>query len=131
MGERAKILVVDDNEDTRYLLDRMLRDAGYEVKTAIDGETALELVEKESFDLIIADVMLPGKSGVQITWEMREKGIQTPVVAMTAYLEKWDRDDLYDCGITTTVEKPIEKNLLLDVIEKILSGEYLREGDVY
>lgn len=131
MESKPCVLVIDDNDDNRFFVERLLEEEGYAVTSVADGETALSVVDKQPFAIIIMDVMLPGKSGVQVTWEMRERGIQTPVIATTAYLEKWDRDDLYDCGVTMAIEKPIERSVLVDAIKRILSGEYLRDGGVY
>lgn len=86
----ARLLVVDDEANIRDLLASSLRFAGFEVETAISGQTALTAVRKFKPDLIVLDVMMPDLDGFTVTRRLREMGKQIPVLFLTA------RDDMAD-----------------------------------
>lgn len=86
----ARLLVVDDEANIRDLLASSLRFAGFEVETAISGQTALTAVRKFKPDLIVLDVMMPDLDGFAVTRRLREMGKQIPVLFLTA------RDDMVD-----------------------------------
>lgn len=71
-----KILVVDDESGIRSTLQGVLGDEGWETRTAITGEEALTLLEKESFDVVILDVLLPGKDGISLLKEIDHLGVE-------------------------------------------------------
>lgn len=80
-----RILVVDDDADTRALLVEVLGSDGYEVHPCAAGEQALEILERREFDLVIADIRLPRMSGLDLLLEVRRSAIKTKVILMTAY----------------------------------------------
>src|ERR1700743_2662721 len=82
----ALILVVDDVEANRESLRRRLARHGYEVMTAVDGITALQVIEREALDLILLDVMMPGMSGLEVLQRIRQSRSQTtlPIIMATA-----------------------------------------------
>jgi len=80
-----KILVVDDEEHIRLLLQEELEDEGYQVITAADGETALRLIPEEKPDLITLDIKMPGEGGLMTLRKIREIDYDLPVILCTAY----------------------------------------------
>src|SRR5262245_11660876 len=84
-----RILVVEDEESLRMLLSSLLEEEGYEVVTATDGETALQMLVDSNFDLAICDVRMPKIDGWGFLDALRERGQQPPVIMMSAY---GDRD---------------------------------------
>jgi two-component system response regulator MprA len=103
----ARILVVDDEPDLLYALERALGEEGYQVASAASGELALAAIAASPPDLIVTDVMLPGIDGYELIGRLRRQGYPTPVVVMSAaaqpvaglanvrYLRKpFDLDDL-------------------------------------
>lgn len=85
MSETAeKVLVVDDEDGIRKVLKRMLEDAGYEVITAVNGNQALDLVPERNPDLVLLDVKMPGKSGLEVLQELRISHPDIPVIMSTA-----------------------------------------------
>ena len=100
-----KILVVDDEillvKGIRFNLEK----EGYEVETAYDGNTAVELARRESFDLIILDLMMPGKSGTDACMEIRSFS-EVPIIMLTARSESADKLMGFACGADDYVTKP-------------------------
>jgi two-component system, response regulator, stage 0 sporulation protein F len=82
-----KILVADDEMSIRLLYSEELREEGYEVFTASNGKEALEVVDKESLDLIILDIKMPEMSGIEVLRQIKEKYPNLPVLLSSAYSE--------------------------------------------
>src|SRR6266705_6961811 len=79
-----RILVIEDETKTAAFLAKGLREAGFVVDLAPDGETGLERARTTRFDLLIVDVMLPNKDGWEVVAELRRGGIRTPILFLTA-----------------------------------------------
>ena len=101
-----RILVVEDEEDLLKGLDINLSKEGYRVLKASDGETGIKLAIKESPNLIILDVMLPGINGFDVCRELRGKGITIPIIMLTAKSEEMDRVVGLEIGADDYVTKP-------------------------
>ncbi len=100
-----KILVVDDEKLIVKGLKFSLEQDGYQVDTAFDGESALELTEKSDYDLIILDVMLPGKDGMEVLRQIREKSM-IPVMMLTAKGDDMDKILGLEYGADDYITKP-------------------------
>ena len=134
-----KILLVEDEEGLIITLTDRLRSENFDVKTAADGEAGLSLALTESFDLIILDVMLPKKNGLDVCRDLRQKGISTPVLMLTAKGETIDKVLGLKLGADDYLTKPFEVMELLARIEALLrrspqtmnnSPDTFRFGDV-
>ncbi|MDA2924695.1 response regulator transcription factor [Acidobacteria bacterium AH-259-L09] len=108
-----KILIVEDEEDLLKGLEINLKKEGYQVLKANRGELALNLAVKESPHLIILDVMLPGISGFDVCRELRAKGIDVPIIMLTAKSEEIDRVVGLEIGADDYVTKPFSLRELL------------------
>ena len=118
----TKILLVEDDQVLgETLLDR-LEEAGYSVDWALDGEEAEELLKKKKFDLIILDIMLPGKSGIELCREIRQGGLNqdTPVIFLTAAGKEEDKIEGFRVGGDDYITKPFSMKELLARIEAVL-----------
>lgn len=82
-----KILVADDEMSIRLLYSEELKDEGYDVYTASDGQEALEIVEKVPLDLIILDIKMPGLSGIEVLRQIKKEHPHLPVLLSSAYSE--------------------------------------------
>jgi two-component system alkaline phosphatase synthesis response regulator PhoP len=102
----SKILIVDDEEHMVKGLAASFTAEGFSVATASRGDTAVNAVLKENPDLILLDVMLPGANGVDVCRELRRKGIETPVIMLTARGEEIDRVLGLEIGADDYVTKP-------------------------
>jgi two-component system, cell cycle response regulator DivK len=104
-----RILVVDDNQDNRELVVKVLRRHGYRTSEAADGEEALASAAAERPDLILMDISLPGLDGYEVTRRLQVTGAcrEIPVVALTAHAMKGDREKALAAGCCDYITKPI------------------------
>jgi len=116
----AHILVVDDDDRIRDLVKQYLNENNYFVSTAINAEDAQEKVNTIKFDLIVLDIMMPGKSGLDFTKEIKNK-IYTPVILLTAKGETDERVHGLEVGADDYLSKPFEPKELLLRIKNILN----------
>jgi len=101
-----RVLVVDDTKNIRVLLTKCLEMEGYEVKTANDGQKAVEMFLTESFDLAFLDIKMPCYSGTEVLKQIREKGITTPVIIITAYATVKNAVECTQMGAVAYLQKP-------------------------
>ena len=116
----AHILVVDDDDRIRDLVKQYLNENNYFVTTAINAEDAQEKINIIRFDLIVLDIMMPGKSGLDFTTENKNK-IYTPIILLTAKGETEERIHGLEVGADDYLSKPFEPKELLLRIKNILN----------
>ena len=115
----AHILVVDDDDGIRTLVKKYLNENNYLITTAISAEDALEKIKIIKFDLIILDIMMPGKSGLEFIKENQKK-LETPIILLTAKGEANERVEGLETGADDYLPKPFEPKELLLRIKNIL-----------
>ena len=124
----ATILVVDDEKNTREALSKILTEDGYDVIAASDGYHALDLIGRDLPDLILADLKMPGMSGIELLSRIRVKGYDFPFVLMTAYGTVDTAVDALKKGAEDYLTKPIDVEALQAQIKKILTrGRMVQE----
>jgi two-component system copper resistance phosphate regulon response regulator CusR len=101
-----RILVVEDERKVAHALEEGLEAESYSVAVAQTGEEGFFLASSESFDLVVMDVMLPGRSGIEVLSAMRQKGVRTPVLLLTAKDAVEDRVQGLDAGADDYLVKP-------------------------
>jgi PAS domain S-box-containing protein len=115
-----KVLIVDDEADTREVLKVMLAESGLEVTTAASAEEALELLESWQPKLLVSDIGMPGEDGYSLIRQVRQlppaEGGSIPAVALTAYSREEDRKQVLSAGFQMHVAKPVEPAELLQAI---------------
>ena len=118
-------MLVEDNRQNMKLLEMLLRMRSYILLKAYDGEEALDMASREQPDLIVMDMQLPKISGVEVTKRLRQMPVfnQTPIIALTAYTMKGDRERFLKAGCNTYLSKPISTRELPVIIEEMLQGE--------
>jgi len=114
------ILIVEDEAALRATLSDRLRGEGYVVETAADGHEAVEKASNLPFDLIILDLMLPSRSGLDVCRDIRQAGMATPILMLTARNETTDKVVGLKLGADDYVTKPFESAELLARIEVLL-----------
>jgi len=121
---RLRILLVEDNEVNRKLALKLLQKRGHSIGIAENGLQALEVLQKEHFDLILMDMQMPEMSGFEAAAAIRENeqstGEHIPIVAMTAHAMKGDREECLAAGMDDYISKPIEARKLFETIERYL-----------
>jgi len=115
-----RILIVDDAEELCMTLGDRLRLEGYEVEFASDGLTGFEKITTSSFDLIILDIMLPERSGLDLCIAVRREGIATPILFLTARCQTVDRIIGLKLGADDYISKPFDSMELLAHVEALL-----------
>ncbi len=115
----AHILVVDDDDRIRFLVKQYLRENSFLVTTANSAEDAAEKIAIIKFDLIVLDIMMPGKNGLEFTQEHKEK-INTPIILLTAKGEAIERVEGLEVGADDYLPKPFEPKELILRIKNIL-----------
>ena len=116
----AHILVVDDDEGIRNLVKQYLNENNYLVTTANSAEDAKEKITIIKFDLIVLDIMMPGKNGLEFTIENKQK-INTPIILLTAKGEASERVEGLEVGADDYLAKPFEPKELILRIKNILN----------
>ncbi|MBP1962457.1 response regulator [Paenibacillus aceris] len=120
-----KILLADDEFALRFLLTETLSDEGYEITEVEDGQQAIEQLQKESFDLVILDYMMPERTGVEVCEWLRQSdngNRELPVILLTAKALDKDKEKAKAAGVTTYIVKPFSPLQLLDTVGQLLEG---------
>ena len=107
---KPMILLVEDNDANRELVEDLLLAAGFEVAACPTGEEGMAWLETNRPDLILMDINLPGQDGASLTWQIRARPdlVGVPVVAVTAYAMKGDSDRILAAGCDGYISKPID-----------------------
>lgn len=108
-----KILLIEDEDNIRKIIAYDLMKAGYDIQECADGEDALQLAEKEAYDVMIVDWMLPKVSGIDIVKQLRHKGIDSIIIMLTAKDEETDILYAFDSGVDDYMTKPFSPRELL------------------
>ncbi len=112
MADNKKIMIVEDDEDISMVEEAYLESAGFETKIVRDGTLVSSMIKEEKFDLILLDLMLPGKSGYEICREIRDQ-IDIPILMVTARRESVDKIRGLGLGADDYIEKPFDPAELL------------------
>lgn len=124
---KARILAVDDQRYFRELIEGLLDEAGYEVRTASSGEEALHVLEREDFEVVVTDLVMPGIDGCELVRRIKERLPEQEVVMVTGVVDVQTAVDAMKQGATDYILKPFDRGALIEAIEKILSGRRLRD----
>lgn len=124
-----RVLLVEDEQGLILTLTDRLESEGFEVVTATDGKAGLEAASSEAFDLIILDVMLPKKNGYDVCRDLRQKGIATPILMLTAKGETIDKVLGLKLGADDYLTKPFEMIELLARVEALLRRSPVQRSD--
>jgi two-component system, OmpR family, phosphate regulon response regulator OmpR len=118
--ETPKILVVDDDLRLRSLLERYLKEQGYLVRTAADGEQMDRFLEREHYHLLVLDLMLPGEDGLSICKRLRSADNNIPIIMLTAKGDEVDRIIGLELGADDYLAKPFNPRELLARIKAVM-----------
>ena len=130
MSDKQRILVVEDEEAILLGLEENLLYAGYEVLKAIDGLMAVEVATRERPDLLLLDIMLPKLTGFEVCRQLREKGMQMPIIMLTARGDEFDKLHGFEMGADDYVTKPFSIDELLARVKAVLLRGQIRAGGV-
>ncbi|MFP4379702.1 MAG: response regulator [Candidatus Sumerlaeia bacterium] len=121
----ARILIIDDDESVRDVLEYILTESGHEVEQADDGTTGLDRFHDKRYDLIITDILMPEKEGIEMIREIRQLDPDIRIIAISGggslHAEEY-LNFAVKFGASATLTKPIDRALLLQKIDEILTG---------
>ncbi len=119
--KKLKTMVLEDDPETNDLMCKTLRNFFAEVYSALDGESALELYEKYQPDIVFVDIILPGKSGLEIAKEIREINAKQMIVVVSASDDMGNISEAVKIGVNNFIRKPINTDKMIDVLKDIVS----------
>ena len=123
---KEKILIIEDEENIRFSLEKTLLKEGYLVSTASNYKEGISKISEESFDLIFLDIILgEGKTGIDILKEINKKNIKTPVVMFTGYPTAETASEAVRLGAFDYMFKPVRKKALLHITDRALKHKKL------
>jgi DNA-binding NtrC family response regulator len=129
-GPRGRILVIDDEDDIRESLETLLTLEGYAVDEAANGGEGLRKLETREYDLILLDLMMPDRSGMDVLKDIRQRDRDVPVFMVTAYGSIPVAVEALKAGATDFIPKPWRNEQLLIEIERVLSGRRLERENI-
>ena len=122
MDVQKRILIIDDSEIDRMILEEILVQGGYKVTQASDGKEGMEIFRAQTFDLVITDMIMPEKLGIEVLLEMNEDFPEAKVIAISAgdeYGLELDLDMAREIDVPT-ISKPFQPEEILDAVRKLL-----------
>jgi len=120
--KKQKILIVDDVEDIAIVLRDFITKLGYEVKIVSDGQSALEIVKNENFDLVLLDLAMPQLDGIEVLKKIKVINKETKVVIITAYRDAEKVVEAFRNGAKDCLFKPFNLKSLKNVLESSLKN---------
>jgi len=127
----SRILIVEDDCDLAFGLDDDLKTEGYQVETVRDGVTASRRAREDAWDLILLDVMLPGRDGFEVCRDLRRAGLRTPIVMLTAKAQEAEKVLGLELGADDYITKPFSPRELRARIKAVLRRASGNVPDVY
>jgi len=115
-----RILVIEDNADSREIFRTVLERAKFEVLEAVDGEDALSKIESGEFSVILVDLSLPKISGWDLLGRIKKKHSLTPLIAVTAHAMTGDREKAIAAGCDDYISKPFKPAQLVEKVKKYI-----------
>jgi len=120
MATELRILLAEDNPTTQSLISILLEQMGFDLTIVDNGQAAMEFLEKEEVDLILMDCQMPQMDGLKATAHLRAKGIETPVIALTAYARDEDEKQCLAAGMNDFLSKPFRQSEMRAMLQKWL-----------
>jgi len=120
--KQRRILVVDDEDDLRTLLSHVLATHGYEITSASDGEEAIAILRKNTFDVALLDIQMPNMNGIQVLKFINENCPSTRAIMLTGYADLKHAMEAKEYGAEDFIGKPYKLEDILNTIERALNA---------
>ena len=124
---KARILAVDDQRYFRELIERLLEGEGYAVRTCASGEEALRILEREYFDIVVTDLVMPAVDGAALIRRVKERLPDQDVVMVTGVVDVKTAVEAMKIGATDYILKPFDRGTLTDSLNKILATRRIKD----
>ena len=119
----ARILVIEDDELLRETVKEILEDAGHEVDEAEDGVVGVQAFKQQPADLVITDIIMPNKEGIQTIWEIKQAAPEVQIIAVSGGVPGQPESDLplaESFGAARSLQKPISARVLVQTVDEVL-----------
>ncbi len=126
----ARVLVVDDGDENRELVSLVLQEVGLQVEEAENGKVGMEKALHRSFDVVLMDMQMPVMDGFTATRELRQQGLQIPIIALTAHAMKGFEQEIRAVGCSGYLTKPIDIEGLIQTLADLLGGRRISREDI-
>ena len=120
---KGNVLLAEDNPDNQHLFSMYLKRFGVSLDIAHNGQQAIEFALRDNYDIILMDMQMPIMDGIEATRDLRNKGVKTPIVALTANAMKDDMDRFYSAGCDNFLTKPIKRETLYQLCSSYLQTD--------
>lgn len=117
---KKRLLIVDDERDLTELLTQILGGEGYEITTAGDGDEALRVLEKEKFDAVLLDILMPNRNGFDVLKHITEHHPGTKTVMLTGYTDLKSAVEAKQLGAAEFITKPYKLQTILSTLQRVL-----------
>lgn len=117
----ARILVIDDQPEVREIMQRILAGAGYQVEAAAGGDVGIRLHEQRPFDLIMTDLVMPDKEGIETIMEIRRADRNVKIIAISGFIDSPYLDTARHLGANRILPKPCSRQIILDTVRDLLA----------
>jgi DNA-binding NtrC family response regulator len=119
--DMPRILVVDDDREFQRSLIKIFQKAGYQVNVASDSVQALALLNRRQYDLVVLDLKMPGKSGLEVLRDIKTKTPDSKVIVVTAFGDSTSYREAMAIGVCDYLNKPVKRKEILDASRKALT----------
>lgn len=132
INKQLKVLLAEDNDINQLLANKILQHFGFNAKTANNGKEAVQMLLDEDFDVILMDIQMPVKNGIEAASEIRaladERKKSIPIIALTANALKGEEEKYFAVGMNGYLTKPFKEKELYETISSVLPAEYLEDN---
>lgn len=121
---KKHILVLDDEEGTRNILEKMLFRAGYNVSVVATGKQALQRIQSNpNYDLLLSDIRTPLMTGIELMEELKKIGVRIPAIFISGSINRFHIDQLRELGVDSVFVKPFKTVRLIECIKKLIGPQ--------
>lgn len=124
MGDKKKVLIIDDEKNIRFTLQKSLEDE-YEVTTAVNGEDGLDKFKKDEYDIVLLDMKLPGMDGIEALKQIKEKDKTANVIIITGFGSVDSAVETMKLGAIDYLNKPFTPDEIKEIVNEVISREEL------
>jgi DNA-binding response OmpR family regulator len=118
LPQRPRVLIIDDDRALSNLVSFVMRHEGFSVDTVNDGDAGIQLAIENTYDAVVLDLRMPGKDGRTVYREIREAGVRTPVLILSAYNARQATEEI---GANAYLNKPFEPTELAQAVRRLLT----------
>lgn len=126
-----RILIVEDEPGIRFALEADMKTEGYSPRVTVSGDEAIRLARTEVFDLILLDVMLPGKDGFEVCRTLRRDGVRTPIILLTAKAQEAEKVMGLELGADDYITKPFSPRELRARVKAVLRRTSVPDAEIF